>query len=267
MSARAVDARSAVTAAMDALGVRGEVELHRDNGNVVFWIGDHLVAKASIGAARTELEREAVLLDSMRPYALAVARVMEGQRHPFSVDDWSVLFTERLRALPGTVELPDVLGSLKELHCGLQSAILNVELPDWTGIVQGAKACRRENPFTGADSALMDKVYDLVVQPAMERPHAGHVLHGDVDLNQAIATADGIVWIDFETACRGPVEWDLAAFSDVLAYGECDLQLWQDLRLVHSWCVASWCNRADVESPSRRDARQHYLEALAATFR
>jgi hypothetical protein len=29
-----------------------------------------------------------------------------------------------------------------------------------------------------------------------------------------IATRNGLVWIDFEDVCRGPVEWDLASMMD-----------------------------------------------------
>ena len=35
-------------------------------------------------------------------------------------------------------------------------------------------------------------------------------LHGDVHPGNLIATRGGLVWIDFEETCRGPVEWDLA---------------------------------------------------------
>lgn len=245
---------------MKVLAMSGEVVLHRDNDSVVFWIGDHLVAKASTGDARTELEHESAILDSLRSYDLPVVRIAPNQRRPVNVGRWSVLFTERLRSSTTAIELTDLLRSLSELH----RATLDVQLPDWTAIVAGAERCRQLNPFMGGDAALMDKVYELAVLPAMERPHSGQALHGDADFDQAISTPSGIVWIDFETACLGPIEWDLAAFDDVTAYGPCDLELWEQLRVVHSWCVASWCNRRDVENPSRRAARNQHLKRLAA---
>ena len=39
-------------------------------------------------------------------------------------------------------------------------------------------------------------------------------LHGDAHPNNLIATREGLVWIDFEEVCRGPVEWDLATMMD-----------------------------------------------------
>ena len=39
----------------------------------------------------------------------------------------------------------------------------------------------------------------------------GQALHGDAHLFNCLQTADGPLWHDFETACRGPREYDLAA--------------------------------------------------------
>jgi thiamine kinase-like enzyme len=36
------------------------------------------------------------------------------------------------------------------------------------------------------------------------------VLHGDAHPGNLLPTAQGLLWIDFEDACRGPLEWDYA---------------------------------------------------------
>ncbi|MGH4019382.1 MAG: phosphotransferase family protein [Pseudonocardiaceae bacterium] len=52
------------------------------------------------------------------------------------------------------------------------------------------------------------------LRPFWEAPSGDlRPLHGDVHPGNLIATRDGPVWIDFEEACRGPVEWDLALLS------------------------------------------------------
>ena len=53
------------------------------------------------------------------------------------------------------------------------------------------------------------------VGPFLQSP-TGHVqpLHGDAHAGNLIATRDGLLWIDFEDVCRGPVEWDLATMMD-----------------------------------------------------
>src|SRR5215475_4429733 len=45
-------------------------------------------------------------------------------------------------------------------------------------------------------------------------------LHGECHLNQAISSSSGVRWLDFEAACLGPKEWDLAVLDQtgVTAY-------------------------------------------------
>jgi aminoglycoside phosphotransferase (APT) family kinase protein len=51
--------------------------------------------------------------------------------------------------------------------------------------------------------------------PFLEAP-GGEVqpVHGDAHPGNLVATREGLVWIDFEEVCRGPVEWDLATMMD-----------------------------------------------------
>ena len=54
------------------------------------------------------------------------------------------------------------------------------------------------------------------LRPFWESP-GGHIqpLHGDAHPGNLIAAhGGGLVWIDFEDVCRGPVEWDLATMMD-----------------------------------------------------
>jgi hypothetical protein len=67
----------------------------------------------------------------------------------------------------------------------------------------------------------------------------GQALHGDAHLGNCLSSAEGPLWHDFETACRGPREYDLAALllrdlsrgdnaparEALAAYGEHDAEL------------------------------------------
>ena len=57
------------------------------------------------------------------------------------------------------------------------------------------------------------------LRPFMEAPGDVQPLHGDAHPGNVIATREGLVWIDFEDACLGPVEWDLATMMDAGAIG------------------------------------------------
>jgi hypothetical protein len=55
------------------------------------------------------------------------------------------------------------------------------------------------------DVAFLRRVVSTV--PELE----GQALHGDAHLHNCLETRSGPLWHDFETACRGPREYDLAA--------------------------------------------------------
>ena len=85
---------------------------------------------------------------------------------------------------------------------------------------------------------------ELVRELASRRPELdGQPLHGDAQLVNCLGSRSGPLWLDFETACRGPREYDLAALGpgDALdAYGQYDTELVEAMFLVYiAWITAS----------------------------
>jgi Ser/Thr protein kinase RdoA (MazF antagonist) len=83
----------------------------------------------------------------------------------------------------------------------------------------------------------------------------GQALHGDAHLHNCMGTPAGPLWHDFETSCRGPVEYDLAALVAshrihggddrsaiaLAAYGDHDADVLEAALPVYaSWIAASW---------------------------
>jgi hypothetical protein len=68
-------------------------------------------------------------------------------------------------------------------------------------------------------------------------------LHGEPHNGNRISTSKGIRWIDFESACIGPLEWDLAFQPNevVQLFPEADLGLLALLQRLNSARVATWC--------------------------
>ena len=54
---------------------------------------------------------------------------------------------------------------------------------------------------------------------------------------------DGLRWIDLDTVCRGPLEWDVAHLGEeaVALFPEADRELLATMRLLVSAEVAIWC--------------------------
>jgi hypothetical protein len=69
--------------------------------------------------------------------------------------------------------------------------------------------------------------------------------------------------IDFESACAGPLEWDLSALSEAAA--DCfaaDPELLALLRRLRSICVATWCWALRGRSEEVDRAARLHLERL-----
>lgn len=96
-------------------------------------------------------------------------------------------------------------------------------------------------------------------------------LHGDAHTGNVLVTAEGPLWTDFEDACAGPVEWDLASQTvtdeAVEAYpGPIDRALLADCRDLRRLQILAGVLTDDVQNPAlydvivaalRRRARAH----------
>jgi hypothetical protein len=89
-------------------------------------------------------------------------------------------------------------------------------------------------------------------------------LHGECHLGQAISSPSGVRWLDFEAACVGPKEWDLAALDEegVRAYGTADQSLLALSRTARLFCIVSWCWTQPDRAPEIREAAEYHLAHL-----
>ena len=90
-------------------------------------------------------------------------------------------------------------------------------------------------------------------------------LHGEPHYGNRVMTAQGVRWIDFESCCVGPLEWDLAFQSaEVIAtFSDVDRDLLRRLRRLNSARVATWC-WGTARFPEMRRHGEYHLQALRA---
>jgi hypothetical protein len=79
-----------------------------------------------------------------------------------------------------------------------------------------------------------------------------------------LLSAEGPLLLDFETACRGPVEWDLAALGDeeLAFFPDADRELIDAMRRMRSVCVAVKCWVAPDRAPMLRGGADVHLKLL-----
>ena len=81
-----------------------------------------------------------------------------------------------------------------------------IEIPEWLDEVA------RWDALSDRDMATLRRGYATIAAQieALQLPE--QPLHGDAHKKNVLKTSRGLVWTDFEDACRGPVEWDVACF-------------------------------------------------------
>jgi hypothetical protein len=110
-----------------------------------------------------------------------------------------------------------------------------------------------------AREGLMSLVASLGTGTALHaEPHDGNVLW----------RAGGPVLIDFDAACRGPVEWDLAYLppAALAAFPARDDAVITRLRAGVSFCVAAWCLADPDPTPAVREAATIHWDAVRRSW-
>jgi aminoglycoside phosphotransferase (APT) family kinase protein len=95
---------------------------------------------------------------------------------------------------------------------------------------------------------------------------AEQLLHGEPHPGNVLDTKNGPLFIDLETACRGPVEFDLAHVPKEVSecYAGIDHALLDDCRVLVLAMIAAWRFDPEDRFPRRRQAARELLAALRA---
>jgi hypothetical protein len=133
---------------------------------------------------------------------------------PHVHDDLSVTFWEFVEHDRGYSASVDEIGSLlRELHVALRGypgALRRLspfaEIPQWLDEVERWKA------IDATDLAMLRRGYAQVAAQIESLRLPEQPLHGDAHKKNVLKTGNGLIWTDFEDACRGPLEWDVACF-------------------------------------------------------
>jgi hypothetical protein len=244
---------SAVRAAIEMAGQfrimsTDPVRLQETNNTVVWLRPEPVVAKVAVRAhSQDEVRLEYAVAVELNELGADIARPMPGTRPvQHAGTGFVVTLWERLEG-PDRAPVPpeQLAGSLLRLHIALRQT--KIGLPPFHAMIANANHMLEDDAFIAhvdhADRELLRDSYERGLAALEGASLEKRRLHGEPHSGNRISTSQGIRWIDFESACIGPLEWDLAFQPNevVPLFPEADLGLLALLRRLNSARVATWC--------------------------
>ncbi|MFJ9176143.1 phosphotransferase enzyme family protein [Streptomyces sp. NPDC102360] len=177
------------------------------------------VAPVDDQIAEFEVELAQRLAEAGCPVAALDPRV---EARAYERDGFVVtLWTYYESVAPYDLTPDDYAQALARLHAGMRE--VDAETPHYTDRVAHAERLLADHERTpgldAPDRELLRTALRSAVRTIGERGAGEQLLHGEPHPGNVIATRHGPVFIDLETCCRGPVEFDLAhAPEDVAAH-------------------------------------------------
>ena len=274
---QASEASRAMAAAMStasSLGLRADdvIVLHDSNKLTLRLLPCDVLARVAPVAhqvAQFEIELAQRLAQSGSPVAAleprADPRVYE--RDGFAVTLW----TYYMPAAPAPEVSPaDYAGALRRLHAGLRE--LDIPAPHFTDRVEEAQrlvASRDHTPaLAEADRELLGGTLRSLRRVIGDRGAAEQLLHGEPHPGNVLVTNKGLLFIDFETCCRGPVEFDLAHAPEEVGghYPGVNQDLLRECRILVLAMITTWRWDRGDQFPNGRQLGAEWLSQIRAAL-
>lgn len=215
-------------------------------------------------SAELEVELARQLAETKSPAAALDPRVEPRVhvRDGFVMNMWT--YYESLP--PREVPPADYAHALEHLHAGMRQ--IDLATPHFTDRVAEAErlvGSREHTPALGdADRELLSTTLRSAKRAIGDRAAAEQLLHGEPHPGNVLGTAHELRFTDFETCCRGPVEFDIAHVPEEVSehYPDADQELLRECRVLTLAMVATWRRRRDDHHPNGRRAGRELLRAL-----
>ncbi len=241
---------------------------------------DVVVRTAHVGrAADFEIELAQRLAESGSPIAEVDPRVepMVYRRDGFEMTFWT--YYEPIP--PHDVAPAEYAGALYRLHAGYRR--LDLATPHFTDRVAGALSIvgsRDRSPeLPDADRELLTSALSATSQAIEARDAPEQFLHGEPHPGNVLRTKDGLRFIDLETCCRGPIEYDIAHLVDLDTAGAnlppdevsehypgADPELVALCRVLMLAMITAWRWHPEDQLPDRRRMAREWTTQLRGAF-
>jgi len=255
------------TASALDLNVDDAIVLHDSNRLAVRLLPCDVLARVAPGThqvAQFEVELARRLAATESPVAVLDPRVEPRvyERDGFVVTLWS--YYEPVT--PRDVSPGDYANALERLHAGMRK--LDVTTPHFTDRVAQAQqlvASRDRTPaLTEADRELLSDTLRNGRRAIGDGGVAEQLLHGEPHPGNVLSTVNGLLFVDLETCCRGPVEFDLAHVPEVvsLRYPDADQERLHECRILVLAMVGAWRWDPGDQLPNGQQAARELVRVL-----
>jgi Phosphotransferase enzyme family len=262
---RAIAAAISVAASL-GLPADDAIVLHNSNRLALRLMPCDVLARAApVGydAAQLEVELAQRFAEAGCPVGLVEPRVdpLVYTRDGFTVTLW--VYYEPVAPHVSPV---DYAKALELLHAGMRE--LDVPSPRFTDRIAQAEEIVAD-PDLSPELADADRVFlsgrlESLRRAIEDRGAAEQLLHGEPHPGNVLSTKNGPLFIDLETCCRGPVEFDLAHVPEAVCehYPNVDQGLLDECRQLVLAMVAAWRWDRGDEFPNGRRFGEELLRLL-----
>ena len=234
--------------------------------------------RARLHGAEFEVEMARRLADTGAPVAPLDPRT---EPRVYDQDDFAVtLWTYYKSVPPHDIAPGDYASALARLHAGMRQVDLTcTRLPHVTDRVDEALRLvvnAMDHSFlTGSDRELLATTLRRMRGTMIDRQAPEQLLHGEPHPGNVLWTRTGPLFIDLETCCRGPIEFDIAHATidtetrpmQVAAhYPGADMSLVHECWILMLAMVTAWrCDPGD-DLPQRRPMALGWIRQLRAAL-
>jgi hypothetical protein len=255
-----------IASALD-LTVNDAVVLHDSNKLELRLLPCDVLARVAHGGqevAQFEVELAQRLAETESPVAALEPRV---EPRVYERDGVVVtLWTYYESVAPPEVSPAHYANALERLHAGMRT--LDITAPHFTDRVAEAQrlvASRDRTPaLPDADRELLSNTLRTRRRAIEDRGAPEQLLHGEPHPGNVLSTKNGLRFIDLETCCRGPVEFDLAHVPEEVSgrYPDARRDVLRECRILVLAMVAAWRWDPRDQLPNGQRAARELLRAL-----
>lgn len=221
------------------------------------------VAPMAGQVAQFEVDLAGRLTDTESPAAALEPRVPP---RVYERDDFAITFWTYYAPVGPELGPADYANALWHLHAGMRT--IEITAPHFTDRVAEAQeliANRERTPeLADVDRQLLSGMLKSLRRTIVDRGAAEQLLHGEPHPGNVLSTRIGALFIDLETCCFGPIEFDLAHVPEAASelYPEVDHALLSECRALVIAMVAAWRWDAGDEFPNGRRWANHFIDTL-----